>query len=240
MFCRGLEIVFYVCLGDGMNGLKLNSKVDIFHEDGSRIQATLHDMEQDLLVISVLQEGKDFKLLHVGEQLELAVYQENQLICFEGRVKDRQSGTFMLYHIKPISPPKKFQRREWVRVPFGGIVLFCTDPNVFAQTEKAFQDRNDAWVERDHCFKAIATDLSGGGLNMKTHEKLMLGQELLLNFALDGEPITTKGQIRHFGIEPFDGEIRYRYGIAFKDISEQKMEKIIGHVFLLMRRNKPV
>lgn len=221
-----------------MERFQLNSKVEIINSDGHGMQGTLYDTESGFIIVSVVPTSRDFKLLRIGEELEVAVYDIKNLVTFQGELIGRVSEDFMLYKIRAVSELKKFQRREYVRIPYTGAISYSFEPEHLNSSPQVLERRLREEGSLLGFAEARAVDLSGGGIRLRTHEKLRIGQRLALILKLEDNTIIVKGEVRHGYTDIADGRIQYCYGIMFEDTTELKTDMIVKHVFLMMRKSR--
>lgn len=221
-----------------MERFQLNSKVEIINADGHGMQGTLYDTESGAITVSVVPTVQDFKLLRPGEELEVVVYDIKNLVTFQGELESRESGDFMLYRIKAVSELKKFQRREYVRITYTVVISYSFEPEHINSSSQALERRLREEGYLMGFAEARAVDLSGGGIRLRTHEKLRMGQKLALILKLETETIAVKGEVRHGYTDVSDGRVQYCYGIMFLDTTELKTDMIVKHVFLMMRKSR--
>ncbi|MDX9916841.1 MAG: PilZ domain-containing protein [Gudongella sp.] len=223
-----------------MEKFELNSKVELINTDGHGMQGMLYDTDTGTIVVSVTPTDSDFRIFRPGESLEVVIYDVNNLVSFQGVITTRESGDFMLYRIQPTSEMKKFQRREYVRVPYSGIFSYSTDEIMLQRSIERIEEQYIVEGKLGGFSFGRAVDLSGGGVRFRTTEKLRIGQDLTIMLKLDSDVIITRGQIRHGYTDTVEGRMQYFYGFMFKENTEEKTDKIIKHVFLLMRKARPV
>jgi c-di-GMP-binding flagellar brake protein YcgR len=223
-----------------MDNFQLNSKVELINSDGHGMQGTLFDARDDIITVSVVPTGSDFKLLRPGDDLEVVVYDIKNLVTFQGILETRESGDFILYRIKIISEFKKFQRREYVRVSYTGAVRYSLEPEHLVSSADSLERKLLEEGDLIDFTNARAIDLSGGGIRLSTWEKLKIGQIIALIMSLEGDRLIVKGEVRHGYTDLVDGKVQYCYGIMFNDITELKIDTIVRYVFKLMRKARPL
>lgn len=223
-----------------MDKFQLNSKVELIDQDGHGTEGTLYEMDRGNIFVSVVPGGQGFKLLRPGDKLEVVVYDTNNLVSFKGILEARESGDFMLYKVRIASEFTKFQRREFVRIPYSGIMQFSLEREVLASSPRQVSQMMRK-NERDLGFRTAQTvDLSGGGVRIRSWDRFAIGQEMVIVLKLDDEEIVTRAEVRHGYIDVADGVTQYYYGVMFKGISETDIDRIVKFVFLMMRKVRPV
>ena len=84
--------------------------------------------------------------------------------------------------------------------------------------------------------KGIILDLSGGGMKIKTEEKLSLRDRVTVNiFIGENEKVQVVGEAVR--VEKINTN-EYICGLKFKEISERTRDKIIQKVFEQMRKQR--
>jgi len=223
-----------------MDKFRLNSKVELIDQDGHGTEGTLYEMERDNIFVSVVPGGPGFKLLRPGDRLEVVVYDVKNLVSFKGVLESRESGDFMVYKVRIASEFTKFQRREFVRIPYSGLMEFSLEREALASSPRQVRQMIKTRTKDLGLRTAHTVDLSGGGVRIRTWDKFAIGQEMVIILRLNDEELVTKAEVRHGYIDVADGVTQYFYGIMFKDISEADIDRIVKFVFLMMRKVRPV
>lgn len=223
-----------------MEKFKINSKVEMRADTGEKTFATLYDIQDNDILISVVPGDKNFKLFYPGDNIELVVYDDKCLYIFKASVKDRQSSEFLIYTVKVTSEIRRFQRRNHVRIPYTSTVYYSVDNDLVDSSLPMIENRVTRGNALDSFKNAYLENLSGGGISLRTSEKFKLGLIVVLKAAIEDEDIIIKGQVCHGGVKVINGRTFYSYGLKFVNVDETKIDKIVKFVFLLMRTNKPV
>jgi c-di-GMP-binding flagellar brake protein YcgR len=223
-----------------MDKFRLNSKVELIDQDGHGTEGTLYEMDKGHIFVSVVPGGPGFKLLRPEDRLEVVVYDTKNLVSFQGILESRDSGDFMVYKVRIASEFTKFQRREYVRIPYSGVVQFSLQREVLASSPRQVRQMMRK-NEGDLGFRTAHTvDLSGGGIRIRSWDRFAIGQEMMIVLKLDDEEIVTRAEVRHGYVDLAEGVTQYFYGIMFKGISENDIDRIVKFVFLMMRKVRPV
>lgn len=220
-----------------MKEFKLNQKIEIVAEDGKKTSGTIHDVQDDMIFLSVTLSDLRTRILRPGDSIDAILYCEDKIMAFTGLVKDRIIGDIPLYVISDITNLTKAQRRKDVRVP-------CTIDLKYTYNEHLLnldysQGRNKKILDEMESFigEGLILDISAGGVRIYIQEDLLIGKEILLSFMVKDEMVL-KGEIVYKDINMLPTKTTYFYGIKFIDIDEKKREEIISFVFQLMRKNR--
>jgi c-di-GMP-binding flagellar brake protein YcgR len=220
-----------------MEKLKLNSKIEIVNKDEKKTQGIIYDIVEDKIIVTIPSDDREFKLLRVGEEVNCIYYDKKNTIGFYGDIEDRVYQNMPAYVIANAREFQKIQRRQDVRIPIS-IEIFHTS-NKFVI--KAYENNNKKDIlkkAKRYLNEGIMADISGGGARFTCYDNLPQGSVLLLSFKLGDNTFVVKAVILHEGIKVVANKTVYTYGVKFKDISEKDKEKIIKHIFLMMRKKR--
>lgn len=215
----------------------LNSKIDLITDDDQTTQGLIHDIIDEKLYVSIITDDKQFKLLYIGDHLRCVVFEEMTGTEFDAVVTNRVSGNIPTYELSELSNFQKIQRRQDVR-------LNCSIPVFFTNNEYLLKLNMENIEKRDinsimkYFKEGWMVDLSAGGIKLNCDENFKSYDEILLAFDIKDKKLLIIGQILHKDISISPKRTLYSYGIKFIDISEQQREKIIGFLFVLMRKNR--
>lgn len=205
---------------------RINYKIDVLWNN-SIYKTNIQDINNNYISISIpMSEGKYLPLAK-GDLIEGIYYDEPNLYKFATIVKDRATidNVPQIYIAIPESL-KKVQRRNYVRVDLVDYVNYIKINHDFS--------KNLNFNEEDY-EKAILLDISGGGMRIKTKNKVSLGEFFLTVIKNENLDLITKGRVVR--IEPLE-EGYNECGISFMDIDDTTREKIIQFVFLMMRKKR--
>lgn len=215
----------------------LNSKIDLITDDDVTTRGLIHDIVDEKLYVSILTDDKQFKLLYVGDRLKCVVFEEMTGTEFDAVVTNRILGDIPTYELSELGNFQKIQRRQDVRIN-------CTIP-VFYTKNEYLLDLNMESIEKTDINSIMKyfkegwmVDLSAGGIKFTCGENFKDYDEILLTFDIKDKKLLIKGQVLHKEISVSSRKTLYSYGIKFIDINEQQREKIIGFLFILMRKNR--
>ena len=160
--------------------------------------------------------------MHENDEIEAEYYVDGgNYYKFNCRVLGRtREGKLNLYRLSKPYNIIKIQRRNFVRV----------DMVEYAFYKLQNDNEEEAWK------KGIILDLSGGGMKIKTEEKLSLRDSVTVNiFIGENEKIQVVGE----AVRVEKCKINeYICGLKFKEISERTRDKIIQKVFEQMRKQR--
>lgn len=199
--------------------LSINSRIDIIHED-ILYKSIIQEFDDRGITIGVPYSKGEYLTLEKEAEIE-ANYYDNKGNVFsmyftvEGRKKE---GTIPFYMLSKPYNIKKIQRRDFVRVDVAKSINCGI--------------KKDDEIKK---IKAILLDLSGGGMRIRTSEKLESGDALLIEVEVDGVVVRVEGKV----IRSIKGENKEYYsGIEFENIREATRDQIIKMVFTLMRKQR--
>lgn len=193
--------------------LEVNNRIEIILEDNV-YKSVIQEIGEDCFYIAVPMEKGQYKKFVKGQKLTMYNYVEtNMLFKFQCKVLGMDKcGNMPLYKLSMPENAHKIQRREFVRVDITKKISYLKSGQTAPQS-------------------AVLVDLSGGGMRMKTKEKLELNEIITLN--LD-EDIAVEGKVvwANKFIDYYD------YGISYCNINDKTREKIIRKIFTIMRKQR--
>ncbi|MFZ7120950.1 MAG: flagellar brake protein [Eubacteriaceae bacterium] len=220
-----------------MDIFKINSKIELVTEDEDTIVGLIQDINENKIYVSIPPDDRNFKFLRIGQILKGVIYKNEKVIGFNTTLSDRIRGELPTYELSDISNFYTIQRRQNVRIP-------CTTAIKYSGNKYLLNicDSNNEGIEiQDKIIKylneGIMSDLSAGGLRFACSDNFYPNQMLLLLFNIGTENIIAKGRIIYKNITNLHNKSMYFYGMKFEDLIEEKQEKIINHIFILMRKN---
>ncbi|MFZ7131475.1 MAG: flagellar brake protein [Eubacteriales bacterium] len=224
--------------GDKMDFFKVNNKIELITEFYEKIEGLIGDVLEDKIYFSIPADDKNFKLLRVGNKVKGVVYEKHKVLGFYAIVSQRLIRDIPTYELSQFSDFSVVQRRQNVRVP-------CTLPMMYSSNKYLLNiNENNSNNDTQEIKKGIVRylengmmrDLSAGGLKFSCTDNLNRNQMLLLVFNIEDDVVIVKGKIVYKEINPTDRKTLYIYGIQFDGLNEEKKEKIINHIFVLMRK----
>lgn len=180
-------------------------------------------LDNEELVVSGPIIKNSLILIHEGENIDLSfVVEDKGRYNFTVEVIERQNNPIYILRVKKVSKIKKIQKRKFFRLD--------TDVNIDLYYDK------DGKESLEQC---VIKDISGGGIRIHCNNKYEPGEEVRLDFNVDGQHIESNAVIKR--VEDIESlNHKYFIGVEFIDIGDKNREKIVKHIFEEQRilRNK--
>lgn len=220
-----------------MENLKLNSKIEIINRDEKRTHGIIYDIVDDKIIVTISSDDREFVLLQVGEEVNCISYDRKNTVGFYGNVVDRIYNGMPAYVIANTRDFQRIQRRQDVRIPISIGILHTS--NKFLLKAYETSKKEDLLINGERYLReGIMADISAGGCKFSCYDNLPLGSILLLVFNLGNDTFINKAVVLHKELKVVSNKTLYTYGLKFKDISEKDKEKIIRHIFQMMRKKR--
>ena len=216
----------------------LNDKIEIILKDDSRIKGFIYDTKDEKLYVSISADDEDFKLSEVGDKVVATVYSKEEVIGFDATVTDRIFENNSLYELSSIRNMRRIQRRENIRVKLTENLKYIENENLFKLDMNKVKMKDLLESINGDLKEGLMLDLSAGGLKLSTRQDFDMGTRLILLIDIQDEQMLLKGKIVHKDINLVPNRTVYLYGIEFLKIKEDQEEKIIRHLFVMMRKNR--
>lgn len=213
--------------------LNVNQQIEVraLKDDSSAVYKSLvQGVEDNTFTIHVPTKGRDRLVLDSGDRVKVSYYEEGASIVFESTVISRTlEGDIPLYRLALPAEAERVQRREHVRLDIS--------LNIRYQKVEMDEDNNPVPVERPQ--KAVTRDLSGGGLQLVSRERLEVNDLILVYLDLKD----WKGRDRHLQVlavvkrvEMLNqrGQQCWAAGVAFKEINPRDQDVIVSFIFRKM------
>lgn len=201
--------------------LEINGNIQIL--DGEvAYKSNLQDVSENYLLIDIPVNNGIYLTMNDNDEIEAEYYVDGgSYYKFNCRVLGRtKEGKLNLYRLSKPYNIIKIQRRNFVRVDMVEYAFYNL-PN---------DNKEEKWK------KGIILDLSGGGMKIKTEEKLSLRDRVTVNiFIGENEKVQVVGEAVR--VEKINTN-EYICGLKFKEISERTRDKIIQKVFEQMRKQR--
>jgi len=194
-----------------------NNKVEIDTEDGL-YKSTIQEIGNDYFGISIPMNSGKYLTLPKDKMVEVLYYLDRDVYKFKSKVIGTKIEKILVIVLEKPSRYKKVQRRNYARASMLINVSFAM------REEKEYK-----------YYAALMLDLSGGGARIRTKNKMEPGEMLIISIPLKDENITVKGQVVRIENDRNDNA---SIEIYFIDIEESVREKIIKHVFNIMREQR--
>lgn len=202
-----------------MKNFNLNiNGVIVVNYDDMIYRCSIQDVSEEHFSITVPVNNGEFLMLNRGEKLDIEYCNEaGNYYEFSAKVMGRDiSNKISMYKLSLPTNVVKIQRRNYVRVPFTKEVQY-----------KKIED--DSWK------KGMLLDLSGGGIRLKSKEELNFDEKLLIKIETKSGEFEVLAQVKRCEKLNFYECV---YGLEFVDINENKRDKIVEEVFLVMRKQR--
>lgn len=199
--------------------MDVNGKLDLYWND-EIFKTDVQDVTEEYIVIGIPMHNGSYLALAKGDLIELVYYDDLSLYGFTSEVIGRsREGMVHQIFIKHPESWRKIQRRNFVRV---GIIQYI---NYEVLKDGDYSEKKNG----------IIIDLSGGGLRLKTAEKL--GQGDIIRVFIKNEEVNIVGNGKIVRIEK-DTDGRFLYGVSFEEIDGLSRERVIQYVFNIMRKQR--
>lgn len=208
--------------------IKINRRLDILWFD-KIYKSSVQDISDNYIAIAAPILGGVYLPLHKGDTFTVLYYvDEKELYEFQAVV----AGIKFEEKVKlvVIEYPKNLrlvQRREYVRVDISHSIKYVKSV-IEDDLKKAPQILDD-----NKGKTGTILDISGGGLKLKTIEKMELGNFITADINLLGRSLRVNGKIVRVVIDEFNN---YVCGVAYIDMNERTRDKIIQLTFEIMRK----
>lgn len=191
-----------------------NNKIEIDTEEGF-YKSSIQEIGDDYIGISIpVLEGK-YLTLPTDKEVHVLYYLEKDVYNFTTTVVGTKIDKILIIVLRKPKSYLKMQRRNYARA--------ATLENVsYAVKDGAEHKYHDA----------LMLDLSGGGARIHVKNKLRYGEVIIICVPLKDESITVKAQVIRIDSQR-DNESTV--GLSFIDVDKTNREKIIKHVFNVMR-----
>lgn len=187
---------------------------------------------------AISADDGNFKFLKIGEEINGSMYSDTEVIGFEAIVTAREFTKTSIYELSDIKNFTRIQRRENIRVTATKELLY-TDNELLVNKDFDELDNEEILEKLDkHLKDGLMLDLSAGGLKFSTKENFEMGKKIIFVIKFGEDKLILTGQIVHKELNLVPKKTVYLYGIKFIDIREGEQEKIIRHLFIMMRKNR--
>lgn len=205
----------------------VNLKCEILIND-KVYKSIIQEATKDYIAISIPVCGSEYAPLNKDEKVTAVYYDENNLYGFNTDVIGRKKDRIPMILLAIPENIKKIQRRRFFRVSLIKDVSYLKVNKNISDSElsRLTMDSKDF-------KKALMLDLSGGGLKIKTSEKIEVGDSLIIKIPLKKEDIFILSScIRAF--KDMDSNL-YVSGFYFLNIDDKTQDKVVAYVFQVMR-----
>lgn len=176
--------------------------------------------------------------LHVDQELNVYFYSEKGIFKAKCRVLNRgKQDDIYIMKLKLISEMKKFQRRQFYRLPCNieAIIRILNDE----QTDTYLRTYLPPVVDSEQADIGMIVDISGGGVRIMTDAKLDVDRCIYITFPIKmniGDVnIEVLGKVVA-SIESPNRENYYDNRIQFKDIDIELRDTIVKYIYEQQRK----
>lgn len=205
--------------------LKVNSRIEVVADEKS-YKALIIDIEDDNIKINIPVRNDEYLMLYKDDKIEINSYLDDGK-CFNyycNVISKGKDNNVIYYKLTLPYDVRRIQRRNFFRV---NLLEEVTYKNITNKTEKE--------IEELPYKSGIMIDLSGGGLKVRTKEKLKGNDIIVMRIKMTGIEVKLKGQIVRIEASM---DNNFLYGVKFLDITEMESDKIIRELFEIMRKQR--
>ena len=205
--------------------LKVNSRIEVIVDEKS-YKALIIDIEDDNIKINIPVCNDEYLMLYKDDKIEINSYLDDGK-CFNyycNVISKGKDNNVIYYKLTLPYDVRRIQRRNFFRV---NLLEEVTYKNITNKTEKE--------IEELPYKSGIMIDLSGGGLKVKTKEKLKGNDIIVMRINMTGIEVKLKGQIVRIEASM---DNNFLYGVKFLDITEMESDRIIRELFEIMRKQR--
>lgn len=205
--------------------LKVNSRIEVVADEKS-YKALIIDIEDDNIKINIPVRNDEYLMLYKDDKIEINSYLDDGK-CFNyycNVISKGKDNNVIYYKLTLPYDVRRVQRRNFFRV---NLLEEVTYKNITNKTEKE--------IEELPYKSGIMIDLSGGGLKVRTKEKLKGNDIIVMRIKMTGIEVKLKGQIVRIETSI---DNNFLYGVKFLDITEMESDKIIRELFEIMRKQR--
>ncbi len=216
--------------------IRVNDKIEIKVQEGLVANSLIQEVEDDFIGITVPVYKGQYKFLERDGTYEAIVYQKQKTLGLKIQITGKISGNVPLYRVRILKDLGTVQRRDHVRVPANLPFRYASNKNLmnlqFAQEHfGSYQRQLSKYLE-----EGIVLDISAGGINFSTQEKLQIGSEILMFIDAEDLRFMGRGQIRHHRYADQGPKPVNHYGVQFVGLDFKTQDAIVKHVFRMMRK----
>lgn len=191
-----------------------NNKVEI-DWDNVLYKSSIQEIGDDYIGISIPVNNGQYLPMPNDTLVDVLYYLDRDVYKFKTTVLGTKMDKILIVVLKKPGSFKKVQRRNYARASTLSNITYARKEG----SEYKYYD-------------AVMLDLSGGGARIHVSKKLRYGEVIILSIPLKDEDITVKGQIIRIEDEKSESS---SIGVCFREIEKGDREKIIRHVFNIMR-----
>ncbi|OPJ63261.1 flagellar brake protein [Clostridium oryzae] len=206
--------------------LKLNARIEIQVEE-EMYKSNIQNITKDKMLVSLPVKDGVYITPSRGDILEVFYYDDQYRYKFSSKVIGRVSeNKIPMLSIEYPSDVERVQRREFVRIN----VMY----DIQYTKLEARHDRPGSYVELEQIYEGTILDLSGGGFRLSSKTVLSLKDLIIAKLNFSDNQIKVMGEVVR--VDHVDN--KYIYGVNLINVEESTRDKIIHHIFEIMRKQK--
>ncbi|MEW5785284.1 MAG: PilZ domain-containing protein [Bacillota bacterium] len=235
--------------------LTAGSRLQLLNEiEQAYYAAQVKQVDEETFTIGEAYNGDKSLAPEKGSVFQITLYGQDAVYYFSARVmatyREEDDDCYVFSY--PVQM-HRHQRRSHARVPYHLHVNFWPLDKARQMLSQIIVSGDDIPLEdsrwgkgliddlhsRMPSIQGITLDLSGGGLRMVTLEPVRRQERLLIQICLDERGrqfFLLEGRITRTNLLAIGNWKRYRVGVAFINISRGMQERIIRHIFRIMRK----
>ncbi len=212
---------------DGIAGIKIKQKVQVARLENRDdwYLATIQDITDDGLLISIPNNKEIPLILEKGEQIVLTFIAEDARYEFRAQVTGRRYDNIPVYALTPPSKCKRVQLREFARISALLDVLCAEEPPA---------------GEAPVFIKCGSLDISGGGIQLLHKNNIAVNTKLLLKIMIPLKKekvcLEVSGVVVRTWLEK--NLKMYKTAVRFTDINRSQQDLIVRYSIMRMSEQK--
>ncbi|HHU76958.1 MAG TPA: hypothetical protein GXZ24_08730 [Firmicutes bacterium] len=224
------------------NIFRENGLIEVY-DDTKEIyyKSIIQEVNRDNIAIGIPMGNRGQLYLYKGDICTFRILHKDAHYYFKSKILGRKrSGRILLYLIDWPEEVKRIQKRAYFRFPCSIEIFYWILPtSETANKQESKQSPFEKIIEPlGPPQKAIMADISGGGLQMVTNQKIPRGNVLALRIPMQSKnekkTFELQGKIVWASTQDKAAKI-YRQAAEFINIREAQREEIIRFIFVLSR-----
>jgi c-di-GMP-binding flagellar brake protein YcgR len=207
--------------------ISVNTKCEILIK-GKAYKSNIQDVYEKHIAISIPVLKGNYVNLLKGEDVEVIYYDERNVYGFESKVFGKVNDGISMILIDKPKEIKKVQRRKFFRLDLSMDVEYKKIENNLSLS------KINKIIEENKDFKICTmVDLSGGGIRIRTKDDIEESQLYIIKIPIKSEVINVVCYcVRVINDSLTNSNV---CGFSFYDIEDVTRDRIISHLFQLMR-----
>jgi c-di-GMP-binding flagellar brake protein YcgR len=187
-------------------------------------RSRVEDIGGGIIIISWPTDMGVLIPVHIGRPLSLSFVREDAAYSFDALVQDREQEPIPHLKVRPLSLPRRIQRRQFfrVKVALGVDLTASVVPDIQGKPEGIA------------IIPAFTYDISGSGLAIRSETAYPVGALYDAKLELPDNHAPIKILARVVNTEPLvaaDNKPIYHIGMFFVTIAESDRTRIVRHLF---------